>query len=230
MDLPLALTTNSLRVTSLRQYIFNEILKSIFTGEFEAGTRLKIQYLAKRYGVSSTPLREAIIDLCGVGFAQFSLNRGAVVSAFGPQQIRDIYQVRRILEVESVHCACDCRNLKDIEEVYTETINLQVADRDENWFRRCTEIDKKTHLTIVNAAGNSHLKHEIIRYERLMNTINLIMEQDKHYEDFLSEHLEILEAMIHCDQKSAGEAMSNHINAAGKRTVEWISSLVEFQQ
>ena len=49
-------------------------------------------------GISATPIREALVELESIGVVQFVHNRGTIVKPFGPQQLREIYHLRRVLE------------------------------------------------------------------------------------------------------------------------------------
>jgi len=223
MNTSTSLSPNHLHVGSLRLDIFSQILLSIFTGAYQPGTRLKVQHLADHFGVSSTPVREAIVELTGIGVVELFPNRGAVVAPLGIHEIREMYHIRRILEVESARCACDCPNLEQIEQLYAETKQLQQANRDENWSLLCSEIDERTHLAIVEAAGISRLKAELKRYDRLMHMIRVLLKDWEPYLDqILAEHLEILEALIQRDKDAAGNAMSRHLEATCARAVEGI--------
>jgi len=223
MNASVSLSPQQLNVGSLRLDIFSQILLSIFTGKFQEGDRLKVQHLAKQYGVSSTPVREAIVELTGLGVVELYPNRGAVVAPFGIHQIREMYHVRRILEVESARCACDCPDLKEIEHLYAETRVLQNTGRDEQWSVNCSDIDKRTHLAIVKAAGNTRLKAELTRYDRLMHMVRVLLKDWETYTDqILTEHLDVLQALIRRDKDAAGEAMSRHLEATCERAVEGI--------
>lgn len=223
MNPPSSLTEHRLNVGSLRLDIFSQILLSIFTGEYQAGTRLKVQHLAKQYGVSSTPVREAIVELTGIGVVELIPNRGAVVAPFGIPEIREIYHVRRILEVEAVRCACDCPNLEEIELLLSDTRDLQQADRDSKWGVRCSDLDKRTHIAIANAAGNKRLKAELDRYDRLMHIIRvLVNDWDPFLDQIHNEHIEVLVAILKRDKDAAGEAMARHLTATCERAIEGV--------
>ncbi|WP_299465244.1 GntR family transcriptional regulator [uncultured Gimesia sp.] len=223
MNTSAPLSPYRLNVGSLRLDIFSQILLSIFTGGYPAGTRLKVQHLADHFGVSSTPVREAIVELTGIGVVELFPNRGAVVAPLGIPEIREIYHIRRILEVESARCACDCPDLKLLEQLATETKVLQQASRDENWSVLCSDIDRRTHIAIVEASGISRLKAELNRYDRLMHMIRVLLKDWGPYTDqILTEHVEILEALIHRDQDAAGNAMSRHLEATCNRAIEGV--------
>ncbi|WP_339726805.1 GntR family transcriptional regulator [uncultured Gimesia sp.] len=223
MNPPTSLSEHRLNVGSLRFDIFSQILLSIFTGEYPAGMRLKVQHLATQYGVSSTPVREAIVELTGIGVVELIPNRGAVVAPFGVPEIREIYHVRRILEVEAVRCACDCLDLHEMKQLLVDTKVLQQASRDADWGVRCSDLDKRTHITIANAAGNARLKAELNRYDRLMHIIRVLVNDWQPFLDQIhAEHIDVLEAIILRDKDAAGEAMARHLKATCERAIKGV--------
>lgn len=210
---------------SLRLDIYTQILLAIFRGEFPAGSRLKVQHVAAQFGVSSTPVREAFVELVGLGVIEMVPNRGATVSPFGAQEVREIYHIRRLLEVEAVRCACDCADLRPFEQLQQDTIELQSAYRDKDWVLQCLELDRLTHNAIVSAAGVKRLATEINRYNRLIHMMRLILQhQDKYFEPVLPEHLNFFEPLLRRDKDAAGNEMARHIDATCERVVEGIFS------
>ena len=91
---------------NIREVVVQRILAAVIRGEFPIGHRMVIQNLAEQFGVSATPVREALVELASIGIVENLPNRGAVMREFGVTQIREIYQLRRILEVEAVRTAC----------------------------------------------------------------------------------------------------------------------------
>ena len=92
---------------SRRQRIVEALLADVFRGRLRAGKRLVIQELAERFGVSQTPIREALTTLAGIGIVELMPNRGAVVRRITAQQVREICAVRRLLECRATRLACD---------------------------------------------------------------------------------------------------------------------------
>src|SRR5579863_1045205 len=90
----------------LRQKIVEQILADVFRGGLTAGRHLVTQELAARFGVSHTPIREALIAMAGIGIIDLLPNRGAVVRRVTARDVREIGQVRRLLECEAVRLAC----------------------------------------------------------------------------------------------------------------------------
>ena len=70
-------------------------MADVVHGRLRAGDHLVTQELAQRFGVSHTPIREALIALAGVGVIDLLPNRGAVVRRVSPKEVREVCQVRR---------------------------------------------------------------------------------------------------------------------------------------
>src|SRR5215813_7049819 len=102
MATPLAKCEHGLR----RQAIVQSLLADVFHGRLRAGEHLVTQELAERFGVSHTPIREALISLAGIGILDLLPNRGAVVRRVTPNEVREVCQVRRVLECEATRSAC----------------------------------------------------------------------------------------------------------------------------
>src|SRR6266404_9416011 len=78
-----------------RQTIVESLLAEIFRGGLRAGERLVTEQLARRFGVSHTPIREALIELAGIGIVDLFPNRGAVVRRVTTKDVREVCHVRR---------------------------------------------------------------------------------------------------------------------------------------
>ena len=82
--------------------IARELERRIITGEYSAGQRLRQEALAAEFGVSRTPIREALRTLEAATFLQMVPRRGAIVRLPSPREIRDAYAVRAELEAKGV--------------------------------------------------------------------------------------------------------------------------------
>lgn len=109
----------------LRQSVTSRILTGIFRRKFLPGSRLVAQHLCDLYQVSQTPVREALQELEALRIVDLSMNRGAVVRPFGPQQVHEMGQVRRVLEVEATRCACGRIPTVELMAIETALVELQ---------------------------------------------------------------------------------------------------------
>ena len=89
-----------------RKAVVEDLLREVVQGRLRPGDHLVTRALADRFGVSHTPIREALIALAGIGVVDLLPNRGAVVRPVSPDEVREICQVRRALECEAVRGAC----------------------------------------------------------------------------------------------------------------------------
>src|SRR5215212_6278066 len=83
--------TSSLRVSE-------ELREAILSGEYGPGERLRTASLAKRFGSSRTPVREALVQLEGEGLVDIEPRRGALVRSFASSDLIDLYEIRALLE------------------------------------------------------------------------------------------------------------------------------------
>ncbi|WP_437221969.1 GntR family transcriptional regulator [Planctomicrobium sp. SH661] len=200
--------------------ILSQILFSIFRGDLPTGTRLKVQHLAAHFGVSCTPVREAIVELAGLGVVELYPNRGAVVAPFGAAEVREIYLVRSLLEVESVRRACVAENLDELQRVADETDFLISAPRTKEWVDVCVKNDRAAHQAISKAAGVLRLQAELTRYDRMMHVVRvLVKDVSETPEGILLEHQQFLQAILKRDPETAGRAMARHLSVACERAV-----------
>src|SRR4249920_2518981 len=100
-----------------RQAIVESLLAEVFGGRLRPGQHLVTQQLAERFGVSHTPIREALITLAGIGIIDLLPNRGAIVRAVTARDIREICQVRRVLECQATRTACGRIDLNELNAV-----------------------------------------------------------------------------------------------------------------
>jgi len=206
----------SLARNALRHDVVSRLVASIFRGEYPAGTRLIIRQLAEQFGISATPIREALVELEAIGMVQFAHNRGAIVRPFGRQQLQEIYHLRRILEVEATRCACGRIPREDLASLRHDVKQLLDAHGDESpqWSQGAMATDQKLHKLIAVHCGEARLADEINRYNTLMQTIREIVANRRQAQQrALSDHLLILDALLAIDAEKAAAAMGRHIDS-----------------
>ena len=206
---------------NLRQLVFSRILTAVFEGRFRSGQRLVMQELADRYGVSPTPVREALLELQGLGIVDLLPNRGAVVRTFGPPDVREICQVRRVLEVEATRCACGHIDLGELGELEIELVRLSAIAPSAEWDRDTRAADTWLHGLVADACGSVRLKNEISRCQslfRALRDVSHARDAGTNYarsNDTL-EHLSIVRPLAAQDAEGAARAMDAHIRSAAK--------------
>lgn len=208
-----------------RQAIVQSVLTEVFQSRLRAGQRLTTQKLAERFGVSHTPIREALIELAGIGIIDLLPNRGAVVRRVSVKDVREVYQVRRVLECAAVRSACGRINRRKLQSMSDEIEQLlaETAPNSARYIQQARDLDSRLHDLISSSCGNTFLGKELGRLKTLFRAFrDVAWEHDQAWNDYrrvteeAREHLAIVEALLAGDGKEAARAMSRHILSGGK--------------
>ncbi len=205
-----------------REALTSTILAEIFNGTLVAGQRLVAQDLAERHGVSQTPIREALIALAAVGMIDLLPNRGAIVRRVGEREVREVCQVRRILECEAVRMACGKMTLESLDGIGEAIDRIRICCNEPNaeLVRVARVVDSRLHDAIAAACGNELLAREIGRLKLLFRAFrDGSWERVATQNDYsrlaieADEHMRILDALKANDAAGAADAMAQHIQS-----------------
>jgi DNA-binding GntR family transcriptional regulator len=209
-----------------RQAIVQSLLADVFAGRLRAGQHLVTQALAERFGVSHTPIREALISLAGIGIVDLLPNRGAIVRAVTARDVREICQVRRVLECQATRTACGRIPRPDLHALAEDVRKLlaQAALAIADFIQQARHIDSRLHDLIAGFCGNAFLAKELGRLKILfrafrdMSYTHHVAQNDyPRLAEEAREHLAIVEALLRGEQRQAVRAMASHIRS-GIRT------------
>ncbi|MCL4464666.1 MAG: GntR family transcriptional regulator [Chloroflexi bacterium] len=144
------------RHLNLTDSVYATLKTAIIENTLAAGSRLTEAALAEQIGVSNTPVREAISRLEREGLVQYLPRRGAVVVSITAEDIREVLEVREVLEAHAIVRALQRRTPgldRRLAELVAEAEPL-VAARDQRGFSR---LDMELHRLLVQASGNRRL-------------------------------------------------------------------------
>ena len=226
-----------------RQAIVEAVLAAVFRGRLRPGQHLVTQQLAVQFGVSHTPIREALAALAGMGAVELLPNRGAKVRTVGPRDVAEITQVRRILECAAARLACGRIELEALDDLRTQLQRLADAAPARNparFITRARELDSRLHDLIWQSCGNSFLAQELERLKtlfRVFRDISWEHSRDRNdarrLKDETREHLEVVDALRAGNRAAAAAAMSRHIRAGTRywsRAVQRTENSADSQQ
>lgn len=219
---PIELLGGRISRGQLRQQVTSRILAAVFQGRFRPGEHLVVQPLAAALDVSSTPVREALLELASLGIVDLLPNRGAVVRPFGPREVREISQIRRVLETEAARCACARIADGPLAELERELMRLQAMPSKPEHAGAARAVDTRLHGLIAESCDSHRLKAEIDRYVGLWLTLRDVSQQrddrtfDAHITASLEEHLAIVRALRAGDAEASARGMDRHIRGAGR--------------
>jgi DNA-binding GntR family transcriptional regulator len=217
-----------------RQAIVRAILTDIFHGKYRAGQRLVTESLANRFGVSHTPIREALIELGGSGVVNLLPNRGAVVRKVTARDVREVLQVRKVLECEAVRGAAKRADRATVEALATDIRGLAAAPAGPEAVVRARELDNTLHEFICASCGNGFLRSELARLRTLYQAFrDVTWDLEEARSDFhriaveAGEHLAITAALLSRDSRAAVRAMTAHIRSGMRYWVQVSTNLSE---
>lgn len=116
------MTDDRRRYGSAREWVYHELRERILSGELAGGQQLRSRPLTEQFGVSVSPLREAIHQLAANGFVELSPQRGARVTAISPGDLTALYEARRLIEPEAAR-----RSVLASDEAHVEAVGVSIA-------------------------------------------------------------------------------------------------------
>ena len=212
----------------LRPLVVRRLIRAMFTQKLVAGDRLVVNKLAMQLGASSTPVREALLELNTLGLVDLIPNRGAVCLAFGAEQLREMYLVRRVLEVEATRrAAVTLASEGPLSEKLVETRSqleelLKGEDSAPAWLEKAVAVDVTLHDLIAAHCGSPRLRHEIDRYKELMVCVRETVDERSIQRIAVEEHVAIIEHLLGGRADQAADAMRCHL----EHTAELVANLL----
>jgi DNA-binding GntR family transcriptional regulator len=204
----------------------------VLAGEFASGERLRQESLASEFGVSRTPVREALRKLQAGGVVELEPNRGAVVRGPTAREVREAYEVRAELEGLAAELAAtrirddDLRRLRDAQALFGRSVKtlLQWKRRHESGpppekaHREWIDGNDLFHLAILEASGNERLRSTLAdlhtSFPRDLTWI-VLGESSHLLEENVAQHARILDAIERREPEAARRLMAEHIRNAG---------------
>ena len=196
---------------SLRERIATHLREAIVSGDLPAKTRLMEPELARRLGVSRTPLREAIRQLEAEGFLTTIPRMGTFVAEVTARDLEDVYAIRAVLEGLAARQAAE---QTDGASAGLRTLLIELARKTTD-YREYHEASGRFHEAVLTASGNQRLQalyhtltHQVARLRRLSLAVA------RRPEVSLREHRRIASAILRGRGPEAERLMRSHVEGA----------------
>lgn len=208
-----------IRIANVTESLYEALWRRLVNLEFEPGIRLSDDALAREFGVSRTPVREALHRLSQVGLVQANARRGFFVTKLSRQSVEELYDLRTALESWAIRIATPRIIPDDLQPHVPATGDDQdrIAPGDAEDFVRS---DLALHYFIVSRAGNDRLAQSLrdVSGQLAIAVLRLALTPEARREA-RREHGRIIEAMLSGDPAAAAAAMEEHIQNVKQRSL-----------
>jgi DNA-binding GntR family transcriptional regulator len=209
---------------SLHRELVEHLQLMIINTELAPGTKVPEKTLCDQFGVSRTPLREALKVLASDGLVRLQPNRGAWITQVTVDEVEEVFPVLGAMEALSGELACKRISDEEIENVCA--LHLQMIksyeSRDlDTYFI----INQKIHRAILLAAQNNTLTTSCqalsLRMQRARYLANMT---ESRWYDAVQEHEKILKFLVARDGKKLAKTLLKHMDAKRISVVRWLQA------
>lgn len=192
----------------LSERVYELISGDIINGKIVAGSTLIQEQVAAQYGVSRTPVRDALTKLTHDSLATLVPGRGYIVNDLTDRQVEDVYEVRRALEVLAARQACGHHTSAQLVRLRALIDESEILDPEDatELFR----LSRAFHAGLVEPCPNSYLLNVLnsIWDDPIQRRITMTYEQgSEHQAKIVADHRRILKAVKNNDPDTVAEVL-----------------------
>ncbi|WP_417212661.1 GntR family transcriptional regulator [Acinetobacter venetianus] len=197
---------------SRSEVVYKKLLTAIQNGTFEPGTRIREVEMAELFGISRTPVRDAIRRLESDGLLIHVPRQGAVIKKLERREIIELYEIRQVLEGTAARYAANHASTIEIDEL--EMLNDIMLNSIKEPIK-VADSNRLFHKSLYQAANNRYL---ISTLESLSHSMTLLggttLDTPERIKEAYEEHLEIINAIKNKDEDKAEKSAQRHIRNA----------------
>jgi DNA-binding GntR family transcriptional regulator len=202
----------SLSPRALYEEVAELLRQRIFKRELEPGSWIDEMKIAEDYGISRTPLREALKVLAAEGLVTMKVRRGAYVTEVSEKDMADVYHLLGLLESDAAGVVAQRATAAQLRELQALHDELETAAQPSRQDReRFFDINERFHMRLLEIADNRWR-------DQMVADLRKVMKLNRHHslfksgriEESLQEHRAIMAALQARDAAAAMQAMQDH--------------------
>ena len=212
---------NTIKPRPLYEEVAELLRQRIFAGmasDLEPGAWIDELKLAQEYGISRTPLREAIKVLAAEGLVTMKMRRGAYVTEVNAKDLRDVFHLMAVLEADAAGTVASNATDKQLQELEVLHQQLEKSTKDRVKFFQLNEAFHVKLLEIANNKWRDQMVADLRKVMKLNRAQSLL--KAGRIEESLAEHAAIMAALKKRDAAAAQAAMRAHIES-GQEAAGW---------
>ena len=196
---------------SYRASVADALRAALVAGELRPGEVYSAPSLAARFGVSATPVREAMLDLVKEGMVDPVPNKGFRVTTVSERQLDEYTHIRSLIEIPTTVGLAATADPAALEALRKDAED-SVAAADSGDLIAHVEADRRFHLGLLALAGNEHLVEVVgdLRKRSRLYGLTALAERGL-LKSTAEEHLEILDALLARDAERVRSVMTRHL-------------------
>ena len=202
------MTSTSLTPRALYEEVAELLRERIFSRELPPGSWIDELKLADSYGISRTPLREALKVLATEGLVTMKVRRGAYVTEVNEKDLTDVYHLLSLLESDAAGVVAATATPEQLAELQSLHNDLEAATDNRTRF---FEVNEAFHRRLLAMADNRWR-------DQMVNDLRKVMKLNRHnsllksgrIEESLAEHRALLQALLARDSHAAVQRMQQH--------------------
>lgn len=200
---------------SLSHQVFDQLEKAIIKGDIPAGTVITESELSARYGVSRTPIREAVSMLEQEGLVDAKHN-GVKVVGISQQDLFDLMDIRIMLEGKACAAAAETITEEGIEKLKA-TFRLQEFYVTQGETEDISRMDTDFHHILFQYCSRTYARFLNEIHKKLQKYRSVALDERSRAEQSIYEHKAILAAIEARDEKAIERTVTKHVTNAKKR-------------
>ncbi len=205
---------------SKMEYVLQRLRSEMASGEILPGRQIRQAEIAERYGVSPTPVREALRLLEADGMIQYTPHRGATVTELSARELNDLYLIRTSVETEVARLAGERATPEQVAEIRRQHEELKEAARTAD-AETLSAMNRDFHLAFLRTGSPLVTQHVVAPlWQGFLPPSRSQWRSDERKSLFIAEHEALVQALEQGDAESVADAMSHHLHSAAKSRAE----------
>lgn len=213
---------NKIKHKTLDEQVYNEIERLIVNNDFKPGDTLYLEKLAREFGVSTTPIRKALVSLEHKNIVTFTSKRCAVVTNISEKGAKDIWEYRTLIETYASRFAAKLITDEEINSIEVQLDEVKAHPKD---FERHYKADHYLHNVVNQYCDNDHIRAAQNYIRPHLERIRYFSIKASDYRTItnaLDEHYQILHALKKRNPDLIESTLKAHLKNGEMRMLEMI--------
>jgi len=203
---------------TLSDEVFEALVKDILSGAVEPGARLDEPSICRKFGVSRTPIREALRRLSGTGLVDVAPRKGVTVARIDVEQLNNMFEA--LGEFEGLCARLSAVRMTTLEKRRLEVLNVSRQKRIAEGEKDFAGLNNEFHEFVYHGAHNASIASVARSFRQRLAPFRTLQFVPGHTEYSFHEHDEIVAAIATSDAEGAHRLMRDHITGTGLQVIE----------